>query len=411
MVFELRVATRYLMAAKLQSLLLTAGVAVGVIVFTFMAGLMNGLGVRLINDVTGSAAHVTLEPESRMPRVFMAAPLGQALFAIEPGQDVSAIIRTYRPALELARRTPGVRAAVPEVFGNATLARGEKNFPVAITGIEPNEASTIAPLAASLVRGRLALGTLDIVIGRTLAEDLGVDIGDRVVLRSGRNRKGSASPATATVTVRGIFTLGIQAIDERVVYMDLGGAQNLLDLTGGVSVIEIKVDDVWQASAVADRLGRGTHLKASSWLDRNARLQEGLRAQASSSAMIKGFSLLTIAIGVASALYLSVARRRSEIGILRSFGIGRGAIVRTFVLQGLFVGGFGSLIGVVLGFGFAHLLLEVSTKASGVPSIPIDPAQGEYLRAAVLATVASGLAAILPALTAARIDPLEAIQS
>ena len=127
--------------------------------------------------------------------------------------------------------------------------------------------------------------------------------------------------------------------------------------------------------------------------------------------MIKGFSLLTIAIGVASALYLSVARRRSEIGILRSFGIGRGAIVRTFVFQGLFVGGFGSLVGVVLGFGFAHLLLALSTQASGVPSIPIDPVQGEYLRAAVLATVASGLAAILPARSAARIDPLEAIQS
>jgi len=90
--------------------------------------------------------------------------------------------------------------------------------------------------------------------------------------------------------------------------------------------------------------------------------------------MIKGFSLLTIAIGVASALYLSVARRRSEIGILRSFGSGRGAIVRTFVLQGLVVGAFGSLIGVVLGFGFAHLLLAVSTKANGAPSIPIDPA-------------------------------------
>jgi len=213
------------------------------------------------------------------------------------------------------------------------------------------------------------------------------------------------------MTVRGIFSLGIQAIDERVVYMDLGGAQNFLGLAGGVSMLELKVVDVWQASQVAERLARATRLKASSWLDRNARLQEGLRAQASSSQMIKGFSLLTIAIGVASALFLSVARRRSEIGILRSFGIGRGAIIRTFVLQGLFIGLVGSLVGVALGFGFNHLLLAATMRPSGAPSIPLDPARGEYFTAFLLATVSSAFAAILPARSAAKIDPLEAIQS
>ena len=127
--------------------------------------------------------------------------------------------------------------------------------------------------------------------------------------------------------------------------------------------------------------------------------------------MIKAFSLLTIAIGVASTLFLSVMRRRSEIGILRSFGIGRGAIVRTFVLQGVLLGLAGALVGIALGYGFAHLLRAFTMQASGTPSIPIDPAHGEYLRALLLATAASGVAAVLPAWSAARIDPLEAIQS
>jgi lipoprotein-releasing system permease protein len=127
--------------------------------------------------------------------------------------------------------------------------------------------------------------------------------------------------------------------------------------------------------------------------------------------MIKAFSLLTIAIGVASALFLSVSRRRGDIGILRSFGIGRGAIIRTFVFQGLLIGTIGAVVGVALGFGFAHLLLATSMKATGTPSIPIDPARGEYLRAILLAMGTSALAAVLPAWSAARIDPLEAIQS
>ena len=410
MVFEVKIAVRYLVSARLQSALLVSGVSVGVVVFTFIAALMNGLGVRLTDDITGNVAHVTLEPSLRVPRVFMAAPLGRALYAVQPGHDVKPVIRSYRSVLDVAARTPGVRVAVPEVFGNATLARGEKDVAVAVTGVEAKSAGEIAPLGESMVRGRLDLGVGNVVVGSRLASELGVDVGDRVILLAARTGAG-AGRAEATVVVRGIFTLGVQAIDERVVYIELTSAKKLFGVTDGVSMIELKVDDVWQAAALADRLGRATSLRASSWLDRNARLQEGLRAQASTATMIKAFSLLTIAIGVASALYLSVSRRRAEIGILRSFGIGRGAIVRTFVLQGLLIGTVGALVGACLGFGFAHLLRVVSMKATGAPSIPIDPGQGEYLGAILLAMACSAIAAVLPAWSASKIDPLEAIQS
>lgn len=408
MLFELKVAARYLVSARLQSALLMFGVSVGVIVFTFMAALMNGLNVRLTKDITGNVAHVTLEPERRVPRAFMASPTGRALFAVQPGHNDRPVIRNHRAVLDVASGIEGVRAVVPEVFGNATLVRGERNVAVSVTGVEADDADEIAPLGESMVRGRLDLGVGNVVVGSRLATELGVDVGDRVKLGA------AGSPdarADAVLVVRGIFTLGVQAIDERVVYIDLDLARKFFNVVEGVSLIELKVDDVWQAPLVAARLGRATRLKASSWLERNTRLQEGLRAQASTSNMIKAFSLLTIAIGVASALFLSVSRRRADIGILRSFGIGRGAIVRTFVLQGLLIGTVGALVGAGLGFAFAHVLLMTSMKATGTPSIPIDPAQGEYVRAVLLAVAASALAAVLPAWSASRIDPLEAIQS
>jgi lipoprotein-releasing system permease protein len=413
MLFESKVAFRYLVSARLQSALLIFGVSVGVVVFTFIAALMNGLNVRLTDDVTGNVAHVTLEPELRVPRAFMAAPTGRALFAIQPGHNVTSMIRNHRTVLDVASRMPGVRAAVPEVFGNATLARGEQNVAVAVNGIEAGDADAIAPLGQSIVRGRLDLGVGNIVVGSRLASELGVDVGDRVNLRAAQSASARTAfgAAEAVKVVRGIFTLGVQAIDERVIYIDLASARKLFDVVEGVSIIELKVDDVWQAPLLAERLGRATRLKASSWLERNTRLQQGLSAQASTSNMIKVFSLLTIAIGVASALFLSVSRRRAEIGILRSFGISRGAIVRTFVLQGLFIGTAGAVLGAALGFTFAHVLLLTSMKATGSPAIPIDPVQGEYVRAILLAMAASALAAVLPAWSAARIDPLEAIQS
>lgn len=413
MFFEVKLATRYLISARLQSGLLVLGVSVGVVVFTFIAALINGLSVRLTDDITGNVAHVTLEPELRVPRAFMAAPGGRPLFAIQPGREIDPVIRTYRSVLEVAARMPGVRVAVPQVVGNATLARGGKDVAATVTGVEAKNADAIAPLGRSMVGGRLELGVGDVVIGSRLAATLGVDVGDRVKLRAAPTARTLAGAATAEVDViiRGIFTLGVQALDERAVYLELAAARKLFNVADGVSLVELKVDDVWQAPRIAERLGRATGLKASSWLDRNARLQEGLRAQASTAGLIKGFSLLTIAIGVASALFLSVSRRRANIGILRSFGIGRGAIVRTFVLQGLLIGTVGALVGAALGFGFAQLLLLISLKATGAPSIPIDPAQGEYLRAILLAMGASALAAVLPAWSAARIDPLEAIQS
>lgn len=425
MLFEIKLAARYLASARLQTVLLVFGVSVGVVVFTFIAALINGLGDRLTEDVTGNVAHVTLEPPTRIPATFLASPRGRALFAVQPGNEVKPVIRTYRSVLEVAARTPGVRVAVPEVFGNATLGRGEKIVAISVTGVEPRSADEIAPLSRSMVRGRLDLGVGNVVIGSRLAAELGVDVGDRVnlraaqpaaarasrVTRSARGEQPTAPAAEADLVIRGIFTLGVQALDERAAYLDLGSARKLFDVVDGVSIIELKLHDVWQAPLIADRLGRATQLKATSWLDRNARLQEGLRAQASTSNMIKAFSLLTIAIGVASALFLSVSRRRSDIGILRSFGIGRGAIVRTFVLQGLIIGTVGALIGAALGYGFTNLLRLATVKANGDSAIPVDPSQGQYGWAILLAVTVSAIAAVLPAWSASRIDPLKAIQS
>ncbi len=407
MPFDVTIAIRYLVSSRLQSALLVAGVAVGVVVFTFIAALMNGLGVRLTEDVTANVAHVTLEPAPRIPIAGMSSPAGPALYVVQPGHDAKPVIRAYRSLLATLGKMPGVQVAVPEVIGSATLSRGDKDVAVVVTGIEPLRVSAIAPLAGAIVRGHADLGVGDILVGTRLAANLAVDVGDRVILRGA----GSPTSHEAIVTVRGVFTLGVEAIDERSVYLELGAAQKLFDIEDGVSIIEIKLDHVWDADAYAEKLARATDLKSTSWLKRNARLQSGLRAQASTGAMIKAFSLLTIAIGVASTLFLSVSRRRSEIGILRSFGIGRAAIVRAFILQGLLIGAIGSLVGVALGDAFAHLLLAVSTTATGATPIPIDPAKGEYFRAILLATLASAVASVLPAWSAARIDPLEAIQS
>lgn len=400
--YEIKVALRYLRSSRLQTLLILAGVAIGIVAYTFMAALINGLAVRLTDDVIGNIAHVVLEPRERLPRLIDERPGFRALVATQRGNEKRAEIEGWRPLVERLEILPEVTAIAPQAIGNGFFQRGEKVLPVGINGVEPARLSAIVDLAAGLVRGSARLGPGDVLIGIRLADDLGVTTGQRVRLRSERQRE-------RTLTVRGIFDVGSANVNERLAFLDLRTAQTLLDLDGAVTRIALKLRDIYAAPRVAERLAGETGLTAKDWIAENARLQSALRAQGTTGDLIKVFSLLTILIGVASVLLLAAMRRRSEIGILRSMGVSKGSIQRIFQLQGFFIGLFGSSLGAAGGWLFCRLLLEVTEQPDGSVALPVDPALGEYSTAIGLATLCATLASILPARAAARIDPVEAI--
>lgn len=402
--FELKVALRYLLSSRLQTLLILAGVAIGIVAYTFMAALINGLAVNLTNNVIGNFAHVTLEPVERQPGLLTGAAAGtRTLLAVQRANERQAEIRGYLPIVDTVAALPGVITVSPQVNGNGFFQRGEKIMAVGITGLDPSRVSAILDLEGNMVRGSARLGPGDVLIGVKLADELGVTTGQRLRLRSDRQRE-------RTVTVRGLFDVGSAAANERLAFVDLRTAQSLLDLEGAISKIELKIADIYQAPAVADRLEAMTGLEAKDWIGENKRLQDALRAQGTTGDLIKFFSLLTIIIGVASVLLLAAVRRRAEIGILRSMGVTQGSVRRIFQLQGLLIGFFGSVIGAFFGWLFCVLLLALARRPDGSSALPVDPALGEYGTAILLATVASTLASILPARAAAKIDPVEAIQ-
>jgi lipoprotein-releasing system permease protein len=154
---------------------------------------------------------------------------------------------------------------------------------------------------------------------------------------------------------------------------------------------------------VAKRLAAETGLKATPWTASNAQLLDGLRAQASSGNLIKSFALITIVIGVASALSLSTYRRRPEIGIMRAMGATRRFVTMVFIVQGALIGVFGGLIGTAL--GFAALSPFPLPEVAGPGAFPVDVRLGAYDLAFVLTAVAATLASILPSLSAARVAP------
>jgi lipoprotein-releasing system permease protein len=396
--YSIKIATRYLTATRGQSLLLVLGVAVGVYVFVFMSALIGGLAVLLIDRTVGSIAHVIVEPADRNPALLEEAP-GTLLAVLKSSQQRPTLqsAEAYLPILETA---PHVSVVVGKLLGNGFMVKGEAVAPVQITGLESKDISAIADIDASLIAGssELMLGTA--VIGSGLAESLGIGIGQSLVIRSERDVEQS-------ITIGGIFQLGLAAVDDAAVYLNIRAARVLLDLPEGLSRYEIKLDDLQQARIVADDLRARTGLKATAWQDQNAQLLEGLTAQARSGDLIKGFALVTIIIGVASALLLSTYRRQSEIGIMRAMGASRGFVVTVFVIQGALVGLAGGLLGA--GLGYLSLLPFPPPELTSGGGLPVDYRQGAY-GAAIALTLAGAIAAALwPAYAASRIDPVKAI--
>ncbi len=404
--FELKVALRYLRSSRLQTALIFGGVAVGIIAYTFMAALINGLAERLTDDVIGNIAHVVLLPRERVPERIDGAVAdgeGSVFLAVQRANDRRAEITGWQSVLATVLATPGVTLAVPEVQGGGFVQRGEKVMSVSFTGTVPAQVSAIVDLESNIVTGSAALGSQEALIGIKLADELGLAPGQRLILRSERGGE-------STLLVRGVFDIGNASLNERVVYTDLATAQSLMGLDGTITRLEVEVDDLYAAPQIAARLAGATGLEARDWISENKRLQEALVAQGSTGTLIKFFSMLTIIIGVASVLLLAAMRRRGEIGIMRSFGVSKRSISAIFILQGALIGLLGSGLGALLGWTFCEILLLGFPRPDGRPFLPIDAARGEYATAILLATLASSLAAIAPARSAARVDPVEVIQ-
>jgi lipoprotein-releasing system permease protein len=384
-----------------QTFLLIAGVAVGVTVFVFITALIAGLAVRLTDQVTGNGAHISLEPPTRVARVLAGPDM--------PVESVALIstfqrkqIRNWPMIVELLRANPSVSAISAQISGSAVLIKSEAVTAVSVIGIEPQGLDAISEITPKIIDGDGDLGADGLLIGVRMAEDLGLSAGESVLLRTERG-------VERQLTVKGVFRTGLESLDERVAFVSLQTARPLFVLPEGVTNIEIKLRNPDDARAMARFLTDATGLRATPWQEKNVNLEDALVAQGRTGTMIQVFSLISIIIGIASALVLSAYRRRSEIGIMRAFGVPGGFILWVFLLQGLLIGLIGALIGCATGYGLC-LWLERITNAEGVPILPIAPEQGGYIAALVLTTLGAVIASILPARSASMVDPLEAIQ-
>lgn len=392
------IATRFLREGKAQSTLILVGIAVGVAVIVFLTALITGLQSNIIERTLGTQAHIRVQPTEEN-NVVLPAPEGsvQLLLETRRAQRLRSI-NNWQQVVAVADGLPQVRAVSPVISGPAFARRGEAVESVALVGIDPARYLRIIPVQEDIVAGDFRVGAGDAVIGSQLARDLGLQVGDKLRLDAGQGRE-------AVLNVAGIFELGVRELDSRYVYLDMKQTQSLLDLPGAATVIDVTVDDIFGAREVAARLASLTGAKAESWMETNAQLMNALRSQSLSTQMISLFVALSVALGIASVLSVSVVQRTREIGILRAMGTTRRQMLQVFLLQGAIFGLAGSVVGGAAGYA---LVWVFNTFGPRLFFIPVDPALP--VAAALLATVTGIVAAAVPARRAAALDPVEAIR-
>lgn len=398
--YGLKVAVRYLTSNLSQTGLLVFGVAIAVFIFIFMSALIGGLADLMVNRTLAGLAHVTIAAEDRaLPQPDTGSDATVLVARQKPPRSDAAILDAL-PLLQVVDALPGVAVSSPQITGGAVLIRGERIQQVSVVGLMPDRVTAIIPFDRYLRQGQLSLSGDGVLIGATLAEDMNLSVGSSVALQTD-------SGNTATLRVSGIYSVGVGQLDSASAYLDIRTARNLFDMPNGVSRIELKLDDLYDAERVARRIEVTTGLDAEPWTATAEQLYEGLKAQSDTGLILKSFALVTIVIGVASSLMLTTYRRRPEIGIMRAMGASQGFILFVFVSQGAVIGLLGGVIGAALGLAILVPLTPAGEVASG--QLPIDAAQGSMGLAIVLTMIGATLAAILPARAASRIDPVEAI--
>jgi len=395
---EWAIATKFVREGKAQSALILLGIGIGVAVIVFLTALINGLQANTIERTLGTQAHIRVQAADERNLIHPPPPGTAQLILEDKRAQRLRSINNWQEVRDTLDRQPYINAVSPVISGPAFARRGEALESVALMGIDIERYQRIVNLRDSMVDGAFRLGAGDALIGRQLAKELGLRVGDKLRLDGGQGRE-------AVVNVVGIFELGVRELDSRYVYLDMKQTQSLIDLPGAATVIDLTVTDIFSAQDIAQRVSRLTGLKAESWMETNSQLMNALRAQRLSTRMISVFVALSVALGIASVLSVSVVQRTREIGILRAMGSPRQQILRVFLIQGALFGLAGSIPGGMVGYA---MVAAFNTLGPGFFAVPLDP--GLLISSVALATCTGLLAAAIPARRAASLDPVEAIR-
>lgn len=393
MLYEWKIALRFLTDGKSQTLFILLGIAVGVAVQVFLSSLIGGLQVDLVNSTIGTSPQITVNPkeqsfENDEGAVYINNPLKEEKIA------------DYKDIISGLDQIKEITAVSPSVQGNAFYNQGGASAPLFIKGIDIERADKIYNIKGRIVSGNPLIDATRLLIGKEFSDEYNLVSGDiiNITMPDSQIQK---------FIVGGIFDLENKNLNSGWAFADISRAQRIYNLGGNISNIELQVTDPFEADKVAVNIESSyKDISADNWKDENAQLLSALTAQSSSSLTIQAFVLLAIALGISSVLAVSVVQKSKQIGILKAMGTTSSSASRIFLLQGAVLGLIGSLFGVLMGLGLTQVFL-LGTGSS----IPLLIEKNNIVIVIIIATAAGTISSFVPARKSSKLSPMEVIRN
>ncbi|MGA2985338.1 MAG: FtsX-like permease family protein [Terriglobia bacterium] len=407
MSFALFMAFRYLKAKRRQAaisiitVISVLGVTAGVCALVISLAINNGFREELESRLLGATANINL---------------------VRKENDG---IRDFDQVSQRLASLPHVVATAPSLYGEVLVSHGSRAQGMVLKGVEPGQEVKVGTLLRHLREGSLAdlsetFPNADpIIVGKELATALGVYVGDTVLVTSpqGYLTPQGVVPKFRNFHVVGVFDSGMFDIDNVWAFTNLAAAQRLLDLPDVASVIEFKIDDIYRAPEVAEEIRRaaGNGFDASTWIEQNHSLFSALRLERLVTVLTIGLIVVVAALNIFTALVMMVMEKNRDIAVLMSMGARQRQVWAVFTLHGVAIGGLGTFLGLILGYGVAWLgntykLIPLQADVYALSSVPFHahPLDGVWIAAAALTI--SFLATLYPSLAAARLNPVEILR-
>ena len=410
---ELQIAWRYLRSRRgskllsLISLIAIGGVLVGVSALIVIIGVMNGLQQDLREKILVGS------PDVRV---------------LTYGEDLK--ITDWPKVLDKVRKQPGVVTAAPFVLTEGVMTGGhDYSGGVFIVGLLPagRGVPDVTTIRSHATAGDFRFASTDgqqrgVVLGKLLASRFNKYPGDSINLISVGGAKlnpvtGGVVPRVERFEVTGVVSTGMYEYDNSYVFVALSKAQDLAGLGEGVTGIEVKTTDRWQAKNVAASLvtALGWPYRTVDWEEQNSSLFQALKLEKLGMGVILLLIVLVAAFNIVSTLTMVVADKTKEIGILKAMGMPAKSIRRIFFAQGLVIGVVGTALGLILGFGAALALdkyhfIKLDPQVYFIDHLPVSTQPTDVLWIVLASIAIAAIATVYPSIQASRLFPIEAIR-
>jgi lipoprotein-releasing system permease protein len=349
-------------------------------------------------------------------------------------------IRDWQSLLERLRRVPHVTAAAPGIYGQVLVSRGPRAGFALIKGILPADERTVSSLLDTITTGSAkdldpqapsrdaqlfpGQGSINtpyppLVLGKDLAETIGAQVGDSVLVTSpqGELTPLGLAPKYQRFRVAAVFQSGFYQYDSAMAFMRLADAQSLFSEPDLLSVISFKVDDLYRAPqigrAIEEAAGKG--FMTTNWMEVNRELFRALKLEQVVTFIVIALIVIVAALNILIALTMMVMEKTRDIAVMMSFGVQPAQVRRIFLMQGLLISLIGTALGLALGYvaawaGGHYHFIHLSAEVYSIDTLPFAPRPLDGLIVAVVSIGISLLATLYPSSTAASILPAEALR-